>query len=154
MLSKAGAQAVMICTPHPLHEESCVLAARAGVHVLVEKPMAATLTACDNMLHAAEEGGIKLGIVSQRPPVEPVQWMKAAFDAGKIGQPVLGTFSMFSWRDEAYYRSDPWRGKWATEGGGVLVNQSPHQLDLLQWFLGEIDEISGYWANLNHSYIE
>jgi predicted dehydrogenase len=61
---------------------------------------------------------------------------------------------MFSWRDEAYYRSDPWRGKWATEGGGVLVNQSPHQLDLLRWFMGEIDEISGCWANLNHPSIE
>jgi predicted dehydrogenase len=61
---------------------------------------------------------------------------------------------MFSWRDQAYYQSDAWRGKWDTEGGGVLVNQSPHQLDLLQWFLGEIDEITGYWANLNHPYIE
>ena len=80
--------------------------------------------------------------------------MKIAIDAGKIGKPVLGVFSMFSWRDQAYYRSDPWRGKWATEGGGVLVSQSPHQLDLLQWFMGEIDEISGYWANLNHPYIE
>ena len=76
--------------------------------------------------------------------------MKAAIDAGKIGRPVLGVFTMYSWRDEAYYRSDPWRGKWDTEGGGVLVNQSPHQLDLLQWFMGEIDEITGYWANLNH----
>ena len=76
--------------------------------------------------------------------------MKAAIDAGKIGRPVLGVFIMYSWRDEAYYRSDPWRGRWDTEGGGVLVNQSPHQLDLLQWFMGPIEEISGYWANLNH----
>src|SRR5262249_60364807 len=65
-----------------------------------------------------------------------------------------GPFVMFSWRDQAYYQSDPWRGKWATEGGGVLVNQSPHQLDLLHWFLGDVEEISGYWANLNHPYIE
>jgi predicted dehydrogenase len=61
---------------------------------------------------------------------------------------------MFSWRDQAYYESDPWRGKWATEGGGVLVNQSPHQLDLLRWFMGDLEEISGRWANLNHPYIE
>jgi predicted dehydrogenase len=80
--------------------------------------------------------------------------MKAAIDSGKIGRPVLGVFAMFSWRDQAYYQSDPWRGKWSMEGGGVLVNQSPHQLDLLQWFMGEIDEISGYWGNLNHPYIE
>jgi predicted dehydrogenase len=61
---------------------------------------------------------------------------------------------MYSWRDRAYYQSDPWRGRWDTEGGGVLVNQSPHQLDLLRWFLGEVEEVGGYWANLNHPEIE
>ncbi len=61
---------------------------------------------------------------------------------------------MFNWRDEAYYRSDPWRGRWETEGGGVLVNQAPHHLDLLRWFMGPIEEISGSWANLNHPTIE
>jgi predicted dehydrogenase len=80
--------------------------------------------------------------------------MKAAIAGGKIGRPALGVFLMFSWRDQAYYASDPWRGKWATEGGGVLVNQSPHQLDLLRWFMGEVEEISGRWANLNHPYVE
>src|SRR5258708_30102618 len=80
--------------------------------------------------------------------------MKAGIQDGKIGRPILGVFLMFSWRDEAYYQSDPWRGKWATEGGGVLVNQSPHQLDLLRWFMGDLEEISGRWANLNHPYIE
>jgi predicted dehydrogenase len=80
--------------------------------------------------------------------------MKAAIDAGKIGRPALGVFTMYSWREPAYYRSDPWRGQWATEGGGVLVNQSPHQLDLLQWFMGPIAEISGSWTNVNHPDIE
>ena len=61
---------------------------------------------------------------------------------------------MYSWRDPAYYHSDPWRGRWSTEGGGVLVNQSPHMLDLLHWFMGPIEEISGYWANLNHPTVE
>jgi predicted dehydrogenase len=80
--------------------------------------------------------------------------MKAAIDAGKLGVPALGTVAMFSWRDENYYRSDPWRGKWDTEGGGVLINQSPHHLDILQWLMGPIEEISGCHANLNHPYIE
>ncbi len=154
MLNTAGLDAVMVCTPHPLHEEPTVAAAKAGVHVLVEKPLASSLKACDAMIRAAQDGNVKLGVVSQRRLFEPVQRMKAAIDAGKIGQPILGTFSMFSWRDQAYYQSDPWRGKWETEGGGVLVNQSPHQLDLLQWFMGEIAEVSGYWGNLNHPYIE
>jgi predicted dehydrogenase len=154
LLTEAKPEAVIVCTPHPLHADAVIRAAGAGAHALVEKPLAATLRDCDAMLAAARKAGTRIGVISQRRLYEPVQRMKAAIDAGKIGKPVLGVFSMFSWRDEAYYRSDPWRGKWATEGGGVLVNQSPHQLDLLQWFLGEIDELSGYWGNLNHPYIE
>ena len=154
MLRDAAPEAVVICTPHPLHAEAAILAAEAGVHVLVEKPLAASLADCDAMLAAARRTGVKLGVVSQRRLYEPVLRMRAAIDAGKIGRPVLGVFTMYSWRDPAYYQSDPWRGKWATEGGGVLVNQSPHQLDLLQWFMGDIDEISGYWANLNHPTVE
>jgi predicted dehydrogenase len=154
MFKDAGVQAIVVCTPHPQHARPVIEAAAAGVHALVEKPLAANLADCDLMLAAARSAGTKLAVVSQRRLYESVLRMKAAIDAGKIGRPVLGVFSMFSWRDEAYYRSDPWRGRWATEGGGVLVNQSPHQLDLLQWFMGEIDEVTGYWANLNHPSIE
>ncbi len=154
MLRSSGVEAVFICTPHPLHAEAAVLAAEAGVHVMVEKPMAATLSDCDRMLQAVRKSGVTFSVMSQRRFYEPVQRMKRAIDAGKIGRPVLGLFLMFSWRDQAYYESDPWRGKWSTEGGGVLVNQSPHQLDLLRWFMGDIAEISGQWANLNHPYTE
>ncbi len=150
----SGVEAVLLCTPHPLHARHAVLAAERGVHVLVEKPLAASLADCDRMIAAARDAGTKLGVISQRRLFEPVQRMKAAIDAGKIGRPVLGTFLMLSWRDEAYYRSDPWRGKWDAEGGGVLVNQSPHQLDILQWLMGPIEEISGYWGNLNHPFVE
>lgn len=146
--------AVLLCTPHPLHAAHAVMAAEAGVHVLIEKPMAASLADCDRMLNAARKAGTKVSVISQRRWLEPVRRMKEAIDAGKIGRPILSAFVMLSWRDEAYYRSDPWRGKWDTEGGGVLVNQSPHQLDLLHWLMGPIEEISGYWANLNHPYVE
>lgn len=154
MLRAAQLEAVLIGTPHPLHAGPAIQAAEAGVHVLVEKPLAANLQDCDAMLAAAQRGGVQLAVISQRRLYEPVQRMKAAIDAGKIGQPLLGVFTMYSWRDPAYYQSDPWRGKWATEGGGVLVNQSPHQLDLLQWFMGPIAEVSGCWANINHPTIE
>lgn len=153
-LDATSLDAVMLCTPHPLHAAPTIACAQRGIHVLIEKPMAASLADCDAMISAAAVTGAKLGIVSQRRFYEPVLRIKAAIDAGKIGRPILATFLMLSWRDEAYYRSDPWRGKWATEGGGVLVNQSPHQLDMLQWLMGPIDELSGYWANLNHPYIE
>ncbi len=154
MFQEAGIEAVVICTPHPLHAAPAILAAEHDVHVLVEKPLAASLEDCDRMIAAAVQHRVQLGVVSQRRFFEPVLRMKGAVDAGKIGQPILGTVAMFSWRDEAYYRSDPWRGKWSTEGGGVLINQSPHHLDILQWIMGPIDEISGEWANLSHPYIE
>jgi len=80
--------------------------------------------------------------------------VKKAIEAGKIGNAVFGTINMLGWRDRSYYESDPWRGTWKEEGGGVLVNQAPHQLDMLQWFMGEIDELYGQWSNLNHPYIE
>jgi predicted dehydrogenase len=154
MLAETGAQAVVIGTPHPLHASAAITAMEAGVHVLVEKPMAASLRDCDAMLAAARRTGTTLGVVSQRRLYEPVRRLKEAIDAGRIGTPLLGVFQMFSWRDRAYYQSDSWRGKWATEGGGVLVNQSPHQLDLLMWLMGDVEEVSGYWANLNHPEIE
>ena len=154
MVQAERVQAVMVCTPHPLHAHPAVTAMQNGAHVLVEKPLASTLQDCDAMINAADQAGVKLGIVSQRRLYEPAARVKQAIDAGKIGTPVLGTVTILGWRDEAYYQSDPWRGKWQAEGGGVLVNQSPHQLDLLQWYMGEIDELFGYWGNLNHPYIE
>lgn len=154
MFREAALDMVTVCTPHPLHADAVEQAAAAGVHVLVEKPMAATLADCDRMLRATRDAGVKLGVISQRRWYEPVRRMKEAIDGGKIGTPVLGMMLGLSWRDEAYYRSDPWRGQWATEGGGVLVNQSPHQLDILRWLMGDIAELSGYWANVNHPYIE
>jgi predicted dehydrogenase len=154
LLCETRPEVVLIGTPHPLHAEPAIRCAEAGVHVLVEKPLAANLADCDAMLTAARKAGVHLGVISQRRFYEPVRRMKAAIDAGKIGRPVLGLFLMYSWRDAAYYASDPWRGKWSTEGGGVLVNQSPHMLDLLRWFLGPIAEVTGYWANLNHPTVE
>jgi predicted dehydrogenase len=154
LLREGKVEAVVIGTPHPLHAGPAIRAAEAGVHVLVEKPMAATVADCDAMLAAANRAGVLLGVISQRRFYEPVRRMKEAIDAGKIGRPALGVFTMYSWREPAYYQSDSWRGKWDTEGGGVLVNQSPHQLDLLRWFMGPVAEVSGYWANVNHPGVE
>jgi UDP-N-acetyl-2-amino-2-deoxyglucuronate dehydrogenase len=154
MLAKAKLDAVCICTPHPIHAESAVPAALAGVHVLVEKSLASTLQDCDRILEAGRTGKVRIGTVCQRRFYAPCRRIRDAIDAGKIGTPMLGALTTYSWRDEAYYKSDPWRGKWDTEGGGVLVNQAPHQLDLLQWYMGPIDELSAFWGNLNHPYIE
>jgi predicted dehydrogenase len=154
MFLEGGVEAVVIGTPHPLHAEPAIRAAESGVHVLVEKPMAATVADCDAMIAAARRTGVILGVISQRRFFPPVVRMKAAIDQGKIGKPSLGLFLQYSWREPSYYHSDPWRGKWDTEGGGVLVNQSPHQLDILLWLLGPAAEVSGYWANVNHPNVE
>lgn len=154
MISKAGVEAVFVCTPHPEHAAPAVAALRVGVHALVEKPLASTLADCDLMIGAAASGGALLGTVSQRRFYPPCQRIRSALDAGRLGRPVLGTALILGWRDEAYYRSDPWRGTWGREGGGVLVNQAPHQLDLLLWYMGDVAEVFGYWSNLNHPYIE
>jgi predicted dehydrogenase len=154
MVRESGVESVNICTPHPIHAKPTIAAAEAGAHILVEKPLASSLDDCDAMLAAAKKNNVKLGTMCQRRFYPPCQRIRAAIDEGKIGTPVLGTVNMFGWRDQPYYESDPWRGTWKGEGGGVLVNQAPHQLDLLQWYMGEIDEMFGLWGNLNHDYIE
>jgi UDP-N-acetyl-2-amino-2-deoxyglucuronate dehydrogenase len=150
----AGVEAVVVATPHPAHASVTTAALRAGAHAIVEKPLASSLEDCDAMIGAARTGGKTLAMISQRRLYAPTRRVRDAIDAGKLGRPILGTVTMLGWRDERYYRSDPWRGRWDLEGGGVLVNQAPHQVDLLQWFMGDVAELYGAWANLNHPTIE
>ncbi|MGA9349432.1 MAG: Gfo/Idh/MocA family oxidoreductase [Anaerolineae bacterium] len=154
MLHDPAIEAVIICTPHSLHAEETIAAAQAGVHVLVEKPVALTVADCDRMIAAAHAAGIQLGVISQRRLYEPVQRVKQAIESGKIGKPILGTVTVLGWRGPEYYAMDAWRGTWDGEGGGILVNQVVHQLDLFQWFMGPVAELFGYWDNLNHPYIQ
>lgn len=154
MIDKEKLDVVIVCTPHPFHAEPVIESAQLGVSVLVEKPLASSLADCDAMIEAAKAAKVKLGTVCQRRFYAPCQRTRKAIDDGKIGRPVLGSVAMYGWRDKAYYDSDSWRGTWDAEGGGVLVNQAPHQLDLLQWYMGEVDELFGFWDNFNHPYIE
>jgi UDP-N-acetyl-2-amino-2-deoxyglucuronate dehydrogenase len=155
MVKQEQVDVVVICTPHPAHREPAIAALENGAHVLVEKPLAVSLEDCDIMMQTAAQHGRQVGMVSQRRFYPSCRRIKDAIDAGKLGTPMLGTVVMYGWRDEKYYRSDPWRGSWKEEGGGVLVNQAPHQLDLLLWYMGsEIEELYGVWQNINHPYIE
>lgn len=154
MLEAEKIEAAIVCTPHPFHADSVVKIANLGVHCLVEKPLASSLQDCDLMIRACQKNNVKLGVISQRRFYQPIQRVRDAILAGKIGDPVLATVTLLGWRNREYYESDAWRGTWEMEGGGVLVNQAPHQLDILLWLMGEIDEVYGTWANLNHPYIE
>lgn len=154
LLDDPAVQAVSVCTPHPTHAEVAILAARAGRHVLVEKPMAIRLADCDKMIAAAAASHVKLAVVSQRRWYEPVARVHAAIMEGRLGTPALGELVVLGWRSEDYYRLDPWRGTWQGEGGGLLVTQVTHHLDLFQWLMGPVAELFGYWDNLNHPSIE
>lgn len=154
MCRTEGLDVVSVCTPHPLHARPAVTAADCGCNVLVEKPLAASLADCDAIIAAEKRNRVTIGTMVQRRFYRPCMRIHNAIADGKLGKPVLGMVTMLGWRDEAYYSSDPWRGTWDGEGGGVLVNQAPHQLDLLLWYMGEVDEVYGVWKNLNHPYIE
>jgi predicted dehydrogenase len=154
MVAKDKVEAVIVSTPHPQHHDCVARALRAGAHVLVEKPMALTELQCDDMIAVAANEGKILSVISQRRWFPACLRMRAAIDEGKIGRPVLAQLTILGWRDRAYYESDPWRGKWETEGGGILINQAPHQIDLMHWFMGPSEEIRGFWGNFNHPYIE
>ena len=154
MVRETGVQAVSICTPHPNHADIAVRCCELGLHIAIEKPLAASLEDCDAIIEAAKKNNVVGTTICQRRFYKPAQRVKKAIDDGKLGKPILGTVNMLGWRDMAYYRSDPWRGTWKGEGGGVLINQAPHQLDLLLWYMGEIDEVYGMWDTLNHPELE
>jgi UDP-N-acetyl-2-amino-2-deoxyglucuronate dehydrogenase len=153
-IERGGVDAVIVCTPHPVHAVQAIAGARAGLHVVVEKPMALERADCDAMIAAAQEAGVVLSVVSQRRWYPPVRRVKAAIGDGRIGEPGLASVEVLGWRDADYYAMDAWRGTQAGEGGGVLVNQAVHQLDLLRWFLGPVAEVDAWTANLNHPEIE
>jgi UDP-N-acetyl-2-amino-2-deoxyglucuronate dehydrogenase len=154
MVAHDAVDAVIITTPHPRHHDDALQAFAAGCHVLVEKPMAMNELECTSMIAAAEHAGKVLSVVSQRRWYPACQRIKVAIDSGKLGRAAVAMVTILGWRDEAYYASDPWRGKWETEGGGVLINQAPHQFDLMCWFMGPAAGIQAYWDNVNHPYIE
>jgi predicted dehydrogenase len=154
LLRDGEVDAVVVTTPHPRHVEAAIAAARAGRHVVVEKPMALTVVDCDRMIEAARGANVVLSVISQRRWYPAVRRVKDAIDGGRIRQPALATLELLGWRGPEYYAMDRWRGTRDGEGGGVLVNQAVHGLDLLRWLAGPVTEVDGLTANLNHPGIE
>jgi UDP-N-acetyl-2-amino-2-deoxyglucuronate dehydrogenase len=147
--------AVIVCTPHPAHAPVVVAAAEAGVHVICEKPISDKLSEADRMVEAADKAGISFSVIFQRRWWPSAQRIRKAIDEGRIGNLTLGECVSKLWRPADYFASDPWRGKWATEGGGVLMNQAVHAIDQFQWFMGPAVEVFGRYATLKHgAYID
>lgn len=140
MLSAPNIDAVTVLTPSGMHAEHAITAANAGKHVVVEKPMALRLSDADAMIAACDRAGVKLFVVKQNRFNVPILKAREALDAGRFGKLVLGTVRVRWCRKQDYYAQAPWRGTWAQDGG-VLSNQASHHVDMLEWFMGDVDSV-------------
>ena len=136
-LARGDIDAVSVLTPSGLHPQHVIACAKAGKHVVVEKPMALRLSDADDMIRACDQAGVKLFIVKQNRFNVPVVKAREALEAGRFGKLILGTVRVRWCRDQAYYDQDAWRGTWAYDGG-VLSNQASHHVDMLEWFFGDV----------------
>ena len=149
-LSHPDVDAVVIATPHPSHREITLRAAAAGKHVLVEKPMSVTPSEADDMIQACDSGGVKLGLLyNNRFRPEPLK-MRELIDSGTIGRIYRVNMSSAMIRSQGYYNRLDWRGTWADEGGGALINQGIHAIDMMQWSGGMPESVFGMLSTLRH----
>ncbi|SFJ82617.1 Predicted dehydrogenase [Paenibacillus sp. UNC496MF] len=154
MLERVDLDAVCILTPSGTHAELGVLAAEAGKHVVVEKPIDVSLDSADRLIEACRRNGVKLCVVSQHRFDSAASELKRAIDAGRLGQLNFGTSQTKWYRSQDYYDATPWRGTWAMDGGGALMNQSIHYVDLLRCLMGSVVEVFAYTATRAHVRIE
>jgi len=154
MLKREDIDVVSVLTPSGLHAEIGIAAAQAGKHVIVEKPIDVTLEKADRLIKACREAGVKLCSISQHRFDKAIVDIKKAVDSGKLGQLNFGGSHTKWYRTQEYYDSGDWRGTWALDGGGALMNQSIHYVDMLQYIMGPVEEVSAYCATRAHERIE
>lgn len=140
LLAAPGVDVVCVLTPSGMHAQHALAAAGAGKHVVVEKPMALRLEDADAMIAACDEAGVKLFVIKQNRFNVPVVKAREALEAGRFGKLVLGTVRVRWCRDQQYYDQAPWRGTWAQDGG-VMSNQASHHIDMLEWFMGDVESV-------------
>ncbi|MEZ6138974.1 MAG: Gfo/Idh/MocA family oxidoreductase [Zavarzinella sp.] len=154
MLAAPGIDAVIITTPSGAHLEPAIAAANAGKHVVVEKPLEITPDRCDQIIAACEKNGVQLCTIFPSRFHDANIALKNAVDQGKFGRLTLGETTCKWWRDQKYYDEGGWKGTKALDGGGALMNQAIHNVDLLLWMMGDVARISGFTATLAHERIE
>jgi UDP-N-acetyl-2-amino-2-deoxyglucuronate dehydrogenase len=154
MLKHPGLDVVCICTPSGAHLEPSVAAANAGKHVVVEKPLEITVERCDEIISACDRSGVRLCAIFPSRFTPANLALKAAIDSGRFGRLTLGDTHVKWWRTQEYYDSGGWRGTWALDGGGALMNQAIHNVDLLTWLMGEVESVTALAATLAHERIE
>lgn len=155
MLDQEELDAIHICLPHHLHAPVTIEAAKRKIHVLTEKPMSIALEDAEEMIQQAEDHDITLGVIFQNRYNQSSQLVKKMLDEGDLGE-VKGAKLYLSWdRSDDYYKASDWKGTWDKEGGGVVIDQAIHTLDLVNWLIDEdIDYIDATIANRAHDFID
>lgn len=154
MLKRDDLDVVCIGTPSGLHAEVGVLAAQAGKHVVVEKPIDVTVENAERLIAACRENGVKLSVISQHRFDASTIRVKDELEKGRLGKLVLCEAAVNWYRSQAYYDSGDWRGTWALDGGGALMNQGIHTVDLMQYLMGPVESVFAHTGTLAHERIE
>jgi predicted dehydrogenase len=153
MLADPAVQIVTVGTPSGAHLEPAVAAAKAGKHVIVEKPLEVTLKRCDTIIAACQKYKVKLSAIFPSRFHDASRELKRAVDTNRFGRLTLADAYVKWFRTQAYYDSGAWRGTWEYDGGGALMNQAIHSVDLLTWLLGPVAEVQAQTATLAHQRI-
>ncbi|HEY6313976.1 MAG TPA: Gfo/Idh/MocA family oxidoreductase [Streptosporangiaceae bacterium] len=149
LLARRDIEVVCVCVPSGLHASVGVQAAKAGKHLVVEKPIDVSLDAADRLIEAAEAAGVALTVISQHRFDPGLVELKRLLGAGALGRLVLGEASTKWYRSQAYYDSAAWRGTYAMDGGS-LMNQGVHYVDLLRWCMGPVAEVTAVCSTQAH----
>ena len=150
LVSQPDIEVVNVCTPSGLHMDIAVAAAEAGKHVMVEKPIKITLSRADRIIEAARKHRVTLGVFFPSRFTDGVRIAQEAIKAGRLGRLVLCDAYVKWYRPQGYYDSGGWRGTWALDGGGALMNQAIHAIDLLQWLGGPVESVCAHTRTLAH----
>jgi predicted dehydrogenase len=154
MLAHPGLDVVCVCTPSGAHRDPAVRAAQSGKHVVVEKPLEITLARCDAIIAACDAAGVRLCTIFPSRFSPANVRLKEAIATGRFGRLTLGDTYVKWWRTQEYYDSGGWRGTWELDGGGALMNQAIHNVDLLYWLMGDVASVTAMTATLAHVRIE
>ncbi|MEQ1826212.1 MAG: Gfo/Idh/MocA family oxidoreductase [Pirellula sp.] len=154
MLNNPGVDIITICTPSGAHLEPALAAAKAGKHVIVEKPLEVTTARCDKLIAACDRAGVRLGTIFPSRFHRSAQTMKNAVEQNRFGTIALAAAYVKWFRTQAYYDSGKWRGTWKLDGGGALMNQAIHSVDLLLWLMGPVKSVCAMTSLRAHERIE
>lgn len=155
MLEQESLDVVHICTPHYLHSEMTIFAAGKGLHVLTEKPMSVSLQQADDMIRACKESRVSLGVIFQNRYNAGSVMVKETLESGELGRILSARLRVHWYRSDEYYSSSDWKGTWDKEGGGVMINQAIHTMDLLRWLIDSpIEYVDANISNRFHPGIE